>query len=153
MYDRVLIHADSRKAFETHLPFLEGVLRRKIAKEVVLTTVVRPCEPTLFGYVIDPADVAGIDAHNLAEANEFVQRMARKLEADGIPLQTQVLMGDPNEAFRTYATQGGFDLVIIAPTGRRYLLTGKARAFRRELRRLAKPIMILPAVRLPARAT
>lgn len=146
MYDRILVHIDRKNAFETYLPFLESVLRRGIAKATVLTTAVKPCEPTLFGYVLDPADVARTDADNLAEAKEFLQRIAKKFESEGIPLQTDILVGDPNEAFRAYATRGKFDLVVIAPTGRRYLLTGKPRAFRRALRQLRKPVMILQAM-------
>jgi nucleotide-binding universal stress UspA family protein len=148
MYDRILIHIDRRNAFETYVPYLEGVLRRKIAKEAVLTTVVKPCEPTLFGYVLDPEDVASTDATNLADAREFLQSLATRLQEEGIPLKTDALLGDPVEAFRTYVAQRTFDLVVIAPTGRRYLLTGKPRAFRRALRQVSKPIMVLQA--LPA---
>jgi nucleotide-binding universal stress UspA family protein len=150
VYDRILIHVDRRNAFETYLPFLEGVLRRHITREVVLTTAVKPAEPTLYGYVFDPADVALVDAHNLAEANDFLRSIATRLAAQGVTVQTEVLVGEPSEAFRSYAARGAFDLVVIAPTGKRYLLTGKPRAFRRALRGVGKPVMILPATPRPA---
>jgi nucleotide-binding universal stress UspA family protein len=146
MYDKVLIHVDRKNAFERYLPFLESVLQRKIAKEAVLTTVVAPCEPTLYGYVLDAEVVASINAWNHSEAKSFLEQIAKRLEAEGMAIEPHVLVGDPNEAFRTYATQGGFDLVVIAPTGRRYLLTGKSRAFRRTLRQLRRPVMILQAM-------
>jgi nucleotide-binding universal stress UspA family protein len=150
MYDKVLVHVDRKRAFEAYVPFLEKLLRRDLAKQVVLTTIVRPCEPTLFGYVLDPDVVAGIDAHNLTEASEFVQRVAQRFASDGIRIETKVLVGDPTETFRDFASAGDFDLVVIAPTGKRYLLTGKPRAFRRSLREVHKPIMILPATPLSA---
>jgi nucleotide-binding universal stress UspA family protein len=152
VYDKVLIHVDRKRAFEAYLPFLENVLRHNITKEAVLTTTVKPCEPTLYGYVLDTDEVARSDERNLADANEFVHNIAQRFAAQGIRLQTQVLVGDPTETFRTYASQGGFDLVVIAPTGTRYLLTGKPRAFRRSLRQVRKPIMILPATPQPAHA-
>jgi nucleotide-binding universal stress UspA family protein len=152
VYDRVLIYVDHKKSLEASLPFLEAELRRKIAREAVLASVVRPCDPTLFGYVLDPAEVAAIDAHNLAEADEFLARAAARLAGSGISLRTQVLVGDPNDTFASFAAGGGFDLVVVAPTGRRYLLTGKSRAFRRALRRIAMPVMILPALSQHARA-
>ena len=152
MYDRILIHVDRRNAFETYLPFLEGVLRQHITREVVLTTAIKPAEPTLYGYVFDPADVAQVDAHNLAEASGFLQSIATKLAADGVKVQTEVLVGDPAEAFRSYAARGAFDLVVIAPTGKRYLLTGKPRSFRRALHGVGKPVMILPPTPLSPHA-
>ena len=149
MYDRILVHVDHKQAFERYLPFLESVLRRNIAKEVVLTTAVKPTEPTLFGYVLDPADIARSDAYYFAQAEELLRRIVARFAAAGIPIQTEILVGEPTEAFRTYAAQGGFDLVVIAPTGRRYLLTGKPKAFRRALRAVAKPILILQALPSP----
>lgn len=146
MYDRILIHVDRRSSFETSLPFLEDVLRRHITREVVLTTAIRPAEPTLFGYVFDPADIAQVDAHNLAEAADFLQRIGRHLADDGVVVRTEVLVGDPAEAFRDYAARGDFGLVVIAPSGRRHLLTGKPWRFRRALHDVGKPVMILPPV-------
>jgi nucleotide-binding universal stress UspA family protein len=150
VYDRVLIHVDRKNGFETYLPFLRAALRKQPAREAVLTTVVKPCEPTLYGYVLDSADVAASDAHSLTEADEFLGRIAKSLGTDGAQVQTKVLVGDPVEAFRDYAATGGFDLVVIAPTGRRYLLTGKPKAFRRALRAVARPVMILQALPAPA---
>ena len=145
MYDRILIHVDGRNAFETYVPYLKGVLRRHIAREAVLTTAVKPAEPTLFGHVFDPADVARVDAHNLDEAHQFLRSIADQLAGEGVAVRVEVLVGDPVEAFRDYAAKGAFDLVLIAPTGKRYLLTGKPRRFRRALYGVGKPIMILPA--------
>ena len=145
MYDRILIHVDRRNTFETYVPYLKGVLRRHIAREAVLTTAIKPAEPTLFGYVFDPADVARVDAHTLDEAQGFLRQIADQLGGEGVVVRTQVLVGDPVEAFESYAAEGAFDLVLIAPTGRRYLLTGKPRRFRRALYGVGKPIMILPA--------
>ena len=145
MYDRILIHVDRRNAFQTYVPYLKGVLRQHIAREAVLTTAVTPAAPTLFGYVFDAADVAPVDAHNLDEAYRFLRNIADQLAGEGVQLRTEVLVGDPAEAFRSYAARGAFDLVLIAPTGRRYLLTGKPRRFRRALHGVGKPIMILPA--------
>jgi len=152
VYNRILIHVDRRNAFDTYLPFLAGVLGQHLTREVVLTTAVKPAEPTLFGYVFDPADVAQVDAHNLAEAGGFLQSIATKLAAEGLKIQTEVLVGEPAEAFRSYAARGEFDLVVIAPTGRRYLLTGKSRRFRRALHGVGKPVMILPPTPLSPHA-
>jgi nucleotide-binding universal stress UspA family protein len=150
MYARILIHVDRASAFETYVPFLRDVLRRNITREAVVTTAVEPCAPTLYGYVLDPAVVAATDAANLAEAKGLLSRIANELDTAGARLSTEVLMGDPVETFRAYAARGAFDLVVIAPTGGRYLLTGKPRAFRRALRRVAKPVMILQAIPAPA---
>jgi nucleotide-binding universal stress UspA family protein len=144
VHERILIHVDRRNAFETYLPFLERVLRQHLAQEAVLTTAIKPAAPTLYGYVFDPADVARVDAHNLAEAGDFLRSIAARLEATGVKVTTEVLVGEPAEAFRDYAAAGDFDLVVIAPTGRRYLLTGKPRRFRRALHEVGKPVMILP---------
>lgn len=152
MYDKILVHVDRKSTFESYLPFLDRVLRRGIAKQAVLTTVVKPCEPTLFGYVLDPDDVARTDARNIADAEAFMERMAEKFEGEGVAVQTRILVGDPADEFRRFASQGAFDLVVIAPTGRRYLLTGKPRPFRRALHDVAKPVMILQALPAPARA-
>ena len=152
MYDKMLIHVDRQRTFEAYMPFLESVLRRKIANEAVLSTAVKPCEPTVFGHILDPDEIAATDARNLAAAWQFVDGIAQRFAGEGITLQTRVLVGDPNEVFRTYAARARFDLVVIAPSGRRYLLTGKPKAFRRALRRLAKPVMILQAAPSQAQA-
>ena len=144
MYDRILIHIDRRNAFETYVPYLEAVLHKHIAREVYLTTAVQPAAPTLFGYVFDPADVARADAHNLDEADRFLRGLADRLADESVLLRTEVLVGDPSETFRSYVARGKFDLVVIAPTGKRYLLTGKPRKFRRALHEVGTPVMILP---------
>jgi nucleotide-binding universal stress UspA family protein len=144
VYDRILIHVDRRNAFATYVPYLEGVLRHHLTREAVLTTAIEPAEPTLYGYVFDPADVARVDAHHLDEAQQFLRSIADQLAGAGVVMRTEVLVGDPAVVFRDYAANGAFDLVLIAPTGKRYLLTGKPRAFRRALHEVGKPVMILP---------
>lgn len=121
------------------------MLRQHITREAVLTTAVTPAAPTLFGYVFDPVDIAVADAHDLAEAGDFLRSIATRLAVMGVEIRTEVLVGDPAEAFRSYAARGEFDLVVIAPTGKKDLLTGKPRKLRRARHGVGKPVMILPA--------
>ncbi len=149
MYDRILVYVDRSNAFETYVPSLLEALGRVVAREAVLTTVVEPPELLELGYVSDPQAISQIKAIGVQQADALLKRIAARLADRGVTVRTEVLQGDLAATFRDYVARNAFDLLLIAPAGRHYLLTGRPRRFRQALHDIDRPVMILPRGPLP----
>jgi len=52
------------------------------------------------------------------EARKYLGRIAKDLEAKGIKVLTEVLLGQPAEEITLFATNEGCDLIVMASHGR-----------------------------------
>jgi nucleotide-binding universal stress UspA family protein len=53
----------------------------------------------------------------LAAAEQILERARMRLDATGIPFRTSVLFGDPARAIARYATEHGFDAIVMGTRG------------------------------------
>jgi nucleotide-binding universal stress UspA family protein len=52
------------------------------------------------------------------QAWNYLNRVAKKIKAKGIPVNTDVLVGNVADQIVSYAEQGGFDTIVMASHGR-----------------------------------
>lgn len=121
MIKKILVPLDGSKLAECALPYAEE-LAAKCRADVVFVSVTervqgfRPIEdisqPT--EERMAPEAVGKMER----QATKYLDKVARGLEAKGVKVTKEVLLGDPAEEIIIYAETKGCDLIIMASHGR-----------------------------------
>lgn len=95
-----------------------------------------------------PGDIQPPHATTADEAAAYLRGVARRLESSGIPITTQVAIGEPGETIPALAHKPNVacDLIVMATHGRsglRCLLVGSVTEA--VMRQTRKPLLIVPA--------
>jgi len=122
MYRRILVPLDGSKLAECALPYAEALAKGCDTEKVILVSVTERVQ----GYRAfeDPGQPLGQrlvpEAFGKKEkqAQRYLERIAKAMEAKGINVSTEVLLWRPAEAIVGYAKQSGCDLIIMASHGR-----------------------------------
>jgi len=122
MYRRILVPLDGSKLAECALPYAEALARGCDTEKVVLVSVTE----RLHGYRAfdDPSQPLGQrlapEAFGKKEkqAQRYLGRIAKEMEAKGIKVSTEVLLGDPAEEIVIYAKHPGCDIIVMSSHGR-----------------------------------
>ena len=122
MYRRILVPLDGSKLAECALPYAEALAKGCDTEKVILVSVTERVQ----GYRAfeDPGQPLGQrlvpEAFGKKEkqAQGYLDRIAKAMEAKGINVSTEVLLWKPAEAIVGYAKQSGCDLIIMASHGR-----------------------------------
>jgi len=122
MYKKIMVPLDGSKLAESVLPHVEAIAKGTNAEEVILVSVTervlgyRPVtdygQPT--GEKLIPEAVGKMEK----QAQKYLDRVAKGLEAKGIKTETLVLLGNPAEEITLNAKHYGADLIIMASHGR-----------------------------------
>jgi nucleotide-binding universal stress UspA family protein len=122
MYQKIMVPLDGSKLAECVLPHVEEIATSCKTKQVILVSVTE----RIAGYrVIE--DYAQPSEERLApeavgkkgkQAQRYLGRIAKTLEAKGIKVLTAVLLGNPAEEIAIYANTKGCNLIIMASHGR-----------------------------------
>jgi len=136
MYKKILVPLDGSKLAESALPHVEELAKGCDTEEVILISVTERIQgyrvlegsgqpiPTPTGGWLSPSQPLGErlvpEAFGKKEkqAQRYLDRIAKKLEARGINVSTEVLLWKPAEAIVGYAKQCGCDLIVMASHGR-----------------------------------
>jgi len=122
MYKKILVPLDGSKLAECALPHVEGLATSSAGAEVVLVSVTERI--TGFRVMDDSSQplggrfVAEAVGKQEKEARKYLGRIAKDLEAKGIKVLTEVLLGQPAEEIAFFATNKGCDLIVMASHGR-----------------------------------
>ena len=102
MYERIVVPVDGSKLSECALDHVQTIASGCQAKEVALLMVVEKHESGPTGYtwggVVSAEQMAQTTQKTRAQAIEYVTKLAKKLEAAGLPVQSTVVQGAPAEA-------------------------------------------------------
>ena len=117
-----MVPLDGSKLAECVLPHVEELAVGGMGEEVILVSVTERIQ----GYraVSDYSQPLGErlvpEAVGKKErpAQRYLSRVAKGLEARGIKVQTEVLLGNPAEEIAFYAENKGCDLIVMASHGR-----------------------------------
>jgi nucleotide-binding universal stress UspA family protein len=136
MYKKILVPLDGSKLAEAALPHAEELAKGCDTEEVILVSVTErvqgyravegATEPVVhsgggwMGSVQPPVQRLVPEAFGKKEkqAQRYLDRIAKKLEARGINVSTEVLLWKPAEAIVGYAKQYGCDVIVMATHGR-----------------------------------
>jgi len=122
MYKKILVPLDGSKLAECVLPHVENIATCSAGAEVILVSVTE--RVTGFRVVDDYSQPSGASLIPEAvgkqekEARKYLGRIAKDLEAKGIKVLTEVLLGQPAEEIALFAMNEGCDLIVMASHGR-----------------------------------
>jgi len=136
MYRKILVPLDGSKLAECALPHVEVLAKGCDTEEVILVSVTERVQgyrvlegsvqpmPGPMGGLLAPSQPLGRrlvpEAFGKKErqAQRYLGRIAKKIEANGLNVSTEVLLWKPAEAIVGYAKQSGCDLIVMASHGR-----------------------------------
>ena len=122
MYKKILVPLDGSKLAECAIPYAEALAKGCETEEVTLVSVTERVQ----GYRVfeEPSQPLGQrlapEAFGKKEkqAQRYLSRIAKAMEAKGIKVDTEVLLGNPAEEIIIYVKHLGCDLIIISSHGR-----------------------------------
>ena len=136
MYKRILVPLDGSKLAECALPHAEELAKGCNAEEVLLLSVteqVRVRGQTLKGddpYPgYDPSIHSAVPSITVSfgnkdvgkkdiQAQRYLDKVAKRLEAKGIKVRTEVLFWPPAEAIAAYAKRKNVNIIVMSSHGR-----------------------------------
>jgi len=122
MYQKILVPLDGSKLAECVIPHVEEIAMHCGANEVVLVSVTEPVQGyRVFEDYSQEAEerlVPEAVGKQQKQAQNYLDRVAKGLDAKGVKVQTEVLLGSPAEEISLYAEHRGCNLIIIASHGR-----------------------------------
>jgi nucleotide-binding universal stress UspA family protein len=122
MYDRILVPLDGSERAECVLPHVEALATECGAKEAFLVSVTERASG--FIAVDDYSNPSGARlvpeavAKEEKRAQQYLGKVAETLEAKGVKVHTEVLMGSPAEEIIIYARKTKCGLIVMASHGR-----------------------------------
>jgi nucleotide-binding universal stress UspA family protein len=122
MYKKILVPLDGSKLAECALPHAEELAKGCNTGEVILVSVTERVK----GYRMLEEPSQPLSQRRIPEASgkkekqaqRYLDRIAKAMEAKGIKVGTEVLLWKPAEAIVGYAKQSKCDLIVMASHGR-----------------------------------
>ena len=122
MYQNIMVPLDGSKLAECVLPYVEKLATCCGTKQVILASVTEriPGYRAIEDYSqpLEERLVSEAVGKKEKQAQRYLGRIAKTLEAKGIKVLTEVLLGNPAEEIALYATNQKCDLIIMASHGR-----------------------------------
>jgi len=142
LYEKILVPLDGSKLAESVLPYVQEVAQRCDTQDVILVSVTERIkgmqavagrghfETPIAETPISSMDKAwGAAAESVRDvpvgvgkmqrqADKYLNRIAKRLQAKGLKVSTEVLLGDPAEEIVIYAKIKPISLIAMASHGR-----------------------------------
>ena len=132
MYKKILVPLDGSKLAECALPHAEELAKGCGGEEVMLISVTeqvrgrtRAPEAHELYRSTDRPEFQGAGSEIIVtfgkkqnQAQRYLARIAKKLQAKGLKVHTEVLFWPPAEAIASYAEQSGADIIVMSSHGR-----------------------------------
>jgi len=121
MYNKILVPLDGSSFSECILDHVKAVATGCKVPEVILLSVVEPVEAQLHTFYVPsdwPSQVKEADDKAMAEAREYLAKVAQRLEKDGVTAKPVVLFArEIDEEILRYAAENKIDLIIMSTHG------------------------------------
>ncbi len=124
MYGRILVPLDGSKLAECALPHAEALATVCSAEKVILVSVTERVQgyraiedhgqPVTQRERLVPEAVGKLQK----QAEKYLSKIAKGMEARGIKVDTDVLLGSPADEIILYANDPGADIIVISSHGR-----------------------------------
>lgn len=118
MYKKILVPLDGSARAERALPIAARIVRMRGGSLVLLRVA-----NLLYGYgpylVQAPSLVETALSKELNNAKEYLDQRASKKDLEGIPIQTEVMLGMESEDILDYAQSHNIDLIVMCSHGGR----------------------------------
>lgn len=126
MYRRIVVPLDGSKLAECVLPHVESIAKGCGVEEVILVSVTEriaaraPIEWPRTAWPA-PRDIGAVPVtvgKKQAQAERYLNRIAKRMEKKGLSVGTKVLLGNPAEEIIYFVEHDGADLIVMASHGR-----------------------------------
>lgn len=132
MYQKILVPLDGSKLAECALPYAEELAKGGNTEEIILVSVTErvsgwtsaPEVQELYrtserrGLQRAGSEVSVTFGKRERQAKKYLSKIAEGLEAKGIKVRTEVLLGNPAEEIIASAEHGDISVIIMASHGR-----------------------------------
>jgi len=118
MYKKIMVPLDGSELAECVIPHVEAVAGGSSGAEVVFVRAVEPFHLRSGAAHFNEEQKKQIDAKAEADAEEYLNGLASRLQLGGMKVRTEVLYGNIADTLADYATGKDIDLIIIATHGR-----------------------------------
>ena len=132
MYKKILIPLDGSDLAECALPYAEELARACNSEEVILVSATEqvkgltraPEAQELFrssdrlGFHGAGSEVVVTFGKKEKQAKKYLNRIAKRMEAKGLKVRTEVLLWPPAEAIASYAEHTDVDIIVMSTHGR-----------------------------------
>jgi nucleotide-binding universal stress UspA family protein len=132
MYQKILVPLDGSKLAEWALPYAEELAKGCNTEEVILVSVTERVTGRTHAPEVQElyraSDRQGLHGVNSEvavtfgkkekQAQRYLGRIAKALEAKGIKARTEVLLGNPAEEIASLAEHKGTDIIVMSSHGR-----------------------------------
>jgi len=121
MYNKILVPLDGSKLAECVLPHVEALAKGCQVKEVEFVRVFEPFRmPSSGEFVMSEQDMAKLDVEHRAEAEKYIQEVARNAHTNGVKASGKVIKKREGvaEDLADYAKNSDIDTIVIATHGR-----------------------------------
>lgn len=132
MFEKILAPLDGSKLAECALAYLETLSNSCGTSEVILISVTEPVEGKVrfpeageaFRMSDDPRLAQSGDSVRVTfgkkerPAMRYLSKIEKGLKARGIPVRSEVLVGNPAEQIVRYARESAADLIVMSSHGR-----------------------------------
>ena len=132
MYKRILIPLDGSKLAECALPHAEELAKGCGTEEVTLISVTEqvrgrtraPEAMEVYNATDDPgvqkagSEITVTFGKKERQAQRYLGRIAKRLEAKGVKVRTEILSWPPAESIASYAEHNGADIIVMSSHGR-----------------------------------
>jgi nucleotide-binding universal stress UspA family protein len=132
MLQKILVPLDGSKLAECALPYAEEIAQGCQADEIILVSVTERLSGTTFAPEIqeqyrasDRRDLSGADGEVRLtfgklekQAQRYLGRVMKALQAKGNRVRAEVLMGNPATEIANYAEKNDTDMIVMSSHGR-----------------------------------
>ncbi|MDD4877265.1 MAG: universal stress protein [Dehalococcoidales bacterium] len=118
MFNKILVPLDGSELAECVFPYVEDIAKKENSR-VKAVFVVEHYEMPFYGAVIyDEENLKEIEQSAKKGAEQYMITVKRHLFSKGIDIDTIVLEGKIADTMVDYASNNGFDLIVMATHGR-----------------------------------
>jgi nucleotide-binding universal stress UspA family protein len=134
MYKKILLPLDGSKLAECALTYVEELAKGCNAEAIILVSVTEQVRGRTYApeasEVYRSSEQPGISGGGTdsgitvtfgkkrGQAQRYLDRIAKGLNAKGMKVQTEVLLWPPAEAITDYVKQNGVDIIVMSSHGR-----------------------------------
>lgn len=147
MYSRILVPLDGSQLSESSLPHLKSVNPGGDPPRIVLIVVAEPISSLAYTLYsgLDKEAILKIELQTQERAREYVEKVADRLEKQGMAVERVVAWGQPADEILNYAETHKVNLIVMSTHGRSGVSRWTFGSVADKVMRHSKiPVLIIP---------
>jgi len=118
MFNKILVPLDGSELAECVFPYVEDIARKRDSRVEAVFVVEHYEMPFHGGVAFNEENLRAIERSAKKSAEQYMSTVKQRLLSKGIEVNTVVLEGKIADSLVDYASNNGFDLIVMATHGR-----------------------------------